>query len=260
MLKVRYMSDLHIEFHAGKPELFTIPTHENDADTVLLLAGDIGTANSRHIYGYIGEQSIRFKRVLMIMGNHEHYGGDLLDTYLDISAICSKYPKLELLENETRVIDKVAFIGSSLWADFNCEDSIVMNEAYNRMNDYRIITYGGERLTPRNTLDIHYHSVNFIFDAIRHFREEGNKVVVFTHHGPSYHSVAGIYTRDLLNGCYVSDLEEEILATNPDYWIHGHTHHSFDYNIGNTRVLVNPRGYYHCEINPIFNQDAYIEL
>ena len=26
-------------------------------------------------------------------------------------------------------------------------------------------------------------------------------------------------------------------------WTHGHTHHAFDYVIGETRVVCNPRGY-----------------
>jgi len=29
----------------------------------------------------------------------------------------------------------------------------------------------------------------------------------------------------------------------PVLWIHGHTHTSFDYRVGNCRVLCNPRGY-----------------
>jgi hypothetical protein len=26
-------------------------------------------------------------------------------------------------------------------------------------------------------------------------------------------------------------------------WTHGHTHHVFDYRIGSTRIVCNPRGY-----------------
>ena len=29
----------------------------------------------------------------------------------------------------------------------------------------------------------------------------------------------------------------------PSLWIHGHIHESFDYDVGNCRVLCNPRGY-----------------
>jgi hypothetical protein len=47
-----------------------------------------------------------------------------------------------------------------------------------------------------------------------------------------------------MNGGYSSDLEQFIL----DYpqikvWTHGHTHDTFDYMIGQCRVICNPRGY-----------------
>ena len=48
-----------------------------------------------------------------------------------------------------------------------------------------------------------------------------------------------------MNGAYSSDLSEFILA-NPQIklWTHGHTHDVFDYMIGSTRVVCNPRGYH----------------
>jgi hypothetical protein len=33
------------------------------------------------------------------------------------------------------------------------------------------------------------------------------------------------------------------MAENVKAWIHGHTHDEFDYTIGITKVLCNPRGY-----------------
>ena len=45
---------------------------------------------------------------------------------------------------------------------------------------------------------------------------------------------------------YVSDLTKDIMMLEdkaPQYWIHGHVHNSFDYMIGETNVLTNPRGY-----------------
>lgn len=47
----------------------------------------------------------------------------------------------------------------------------------------------------------------------------------------------------MLNACFVSDLEARILRWQPQLWMHGHTHDSFDYRIGATRVIANPRGY-----------------
>ena len=47
-----------------------------------------------------------------------------------------------------------------------------------------------------------------------------------------------------MNGGYSSNLEEFILdRPQIKVWTHGHTHDTFDYMIGSTRVMCNPRGY-----------------
>jgi hypothetical protein len=72
-----------------------------------------------------------------------------------------------------------------------------------------------------------------------------SKVVVVTHHSPSKASIKPKYAGDnLMNGAYSSDLSEFILD-NPQIklWTHGHTHDVFDYMIGGTRIVCNPRGY-----------------
>jgi predicted phosphodiesterase len=76
-----------------------------------------------------------------------------------------------------------------------------------------------------------------------------DKVVMVTHHTPSHTSCHPRYKTDkLMNGGYHSDLSEFILD-NPKIklWTHGHTHEDFDYMIGTTRVVCNPRGYINYE-------------
>ena len=71
------------------------------------------------------------------------------------------------------------------------------------------------------------------------------KCVVVTHHTPSFQSMHPMYANDgLMNGGYHSELSEYILdRPQIKLWTHGHTHNSFDYTIGDTRVVCNPRGY-----------------
>jgi hypothetical protein len=55
-----------------------------------------------------------------------------------------------------------------------------------------------------------------------------------------------MYAHDtIMNGGYSSDMDE-FIEHRPQIklWTHGHTHHVFDYMIGETRVVCNPRGYY----------------
>ena len=55
--------------------------------------------------------------------------------------------------------------------------------------------------------------------------------------------IAAQFVASPLNACFVSDLEAQIRRWQPALWLHGHVHDSFDYRIGNTRVVANPRGY-----------------
>lgn len=83
--------------------------------------------------------------------------------------------------------------------------------------------------------------------TLEYFNKEitSGKVVVVTHHAPSSLSIADEYKGDeLMNGGYYSDLTK-FIEDRPSIkvFIHGHTHTKFDYTIGNTRILCNPRGY-----------------
>ncbi len=48
---------------------------------------------------------------------------------------------------------------------------------------------------------------------------------------------------DPLTPCFVSDLSEVIDRWQPALWIHGHVHDNFDYHVGATRIVCNPKGY-----------------
>lgn len=82
---------------------------------------------------------------------------------------------------------------------------------------------------------------------------------MITHHAPSLRSVPELYKADLLSAAYASNLEGFIESANIALWIHGHTHQSQDYPIGNTRILCNPRGY-PMEANEHFKADFTVEI
>lgn len=58
---------------------------------------------------------------------------------------------------------------------------------------------------------------------------------------PSLHSVPSQYVSDLTSAAYASNLDDVVLKAN--LWVHGHVHESFDYKIGQCRVVCNPFGY-----------------
>jgi hypothetical protein len=70
------------------------------------------------------------------------------------------------------------------------------------------------------------------------------------------------YEKDVqVNGAYSSDLSEFMLdRPQIKVWTHGHTHHNFDYMIGSTRVVANPRGYHMYEAQADIFKLQYIEV
>ncbi len=99
------------------------------------------------------------------------------------------------------------------------------------------------RFSPEDAVEEHKKMLDFI-----RIVTEGNydkKYVVVGHHTPSPFSCHPKWAGDkLMNGGYHSDLTEFIMdRPQIKLWTHGHTHEPFDYMLGSTRVVCNPRGY-----------------
>jgi len=134
------------------------------------------------------------------------------------------------------------------------------------MNDYRVIKnhYLNKdiyyKLTPEYTISVHKQSVEFIQKVLT--EKKDSPVVVITHHGPTFMSINEKYRKDVyMNGGYASDLSNLILDNeNIRVWVHGHMHDPVDYQVGNTRVVSNPKGYVGYDDTSNFNPDFYFEV
>lgn len=51
------------------------------------------------------------------------------------------------------------------------------------------------------------------------------------------------YKGSSLTPAFVSGLDDLVQESGAALWVHGHVHDRFDYSLGDTRVLCNPRGY-----------------
>lgn len=262
-MKVRILSDLHLEFG-----YLDVPKTDDDKDTILVLAGDIGLAKKDWTFKeFVEDMSMQFKEVIFIMGNHEHYRGSFRTSKQKLLDALADCPNVHVMDKESKVFDDVAFVCATMWTSMDGCDALVMEQARLMMNDYKLVRTGPSdtdaylrKLHPKDTVEDHIVAVRYIFDEIEKQKADGKKVVVVTHQGPSWQSVAECYKGQPLNGAYVSDLDERIHDAEPDVWIHGHTHHSFDYMIGNTRVICNPRGYDPMELNPTFDKFFNIDI
>jgi hypothetical protein len=193
--------------------------------------------------------------VIYVLGNHEFYRGAIVNTYKKTKE--RLVDNVHLLENESIVIDDVTFHGATLWSDFLDGNPMSYLHCEQAMNDYRLIRAGtGEqRFRPQSAHSLHNISKVFLQENVK----EGD--IVVTHMAPSLLSIHERYKNDWstnINGSFASDLSELILDTKPEFWFHGHMHDSFDYMVGNTRILCNPRGYVGQDINQDFDHRSHI--
>jgi hypothetical protein len=180
------------------------------------------------------------------MGNHEFYNGKFYAGIDYMRDECAKYPNVYMLEQDTKIIDDVVFVGGTLWTNMNKRDPLTMHAIEGMMNDFRIIRNDFRSYAAMSALDVairHDKTLAYIKLIVQEHKDK--KCVVVGHHSPSFQSVHPSYAHEtLMNGGYHSDLSEFILD-HPQIklWTHGHTHHPFDYTIGETRIVCNPRGY-----------------
>lgn len=258
-MKLTIVSDLHLEF--GE-----VPHIQTDAD-VLILAGDICLSEDLHQHDptspiltlesrahkaemyrdFLAKCSDNYKHVLYVAGNHEFYHGKFNRGLETLKLETQRFHNMHFLEDDGIRIDDVLFLGSTLWTNFNNLDPVTMQSCQYSMNDYHVITNdtakGFSKLHPSNTLQRHNNSMQFLQQSVK----DQTKVVVVTHHAPSFISCSDRYKDEpLMNGAYASDLSEFILD-NPQIklWCHGHMHNFNDYLIGDTRIYSNPCGYPH---------------
>lgn len=270
MLYYRPINDIHREFDRyfcdrwlkKKPELHNIyePTPlDTDKDTILGIAGDIDV--KKHTVKFLKKMSTRFKAVVAILGNHDYWRRDFTNHACLIQEELARegYNNVHLLNRSSVVIEGYRFIGATLWTDFNNGDTLLMNQATSLMNDYRFLRKDNytRRVKSHDLLAEHLKDKKFIFD----FAQNEEQMIVLSHHAPCFKSIDyDRYGMGPTNNLYATEFGNEIAYSNFLIWHHGHIHKSQWYQIHETWVLCNPRGYFGLEMNKQFNDQLLIEL
>jgi predicted phosphodiesterase len=232
MTRILVASDLHLEFS-------DIELDASAAD-VVVLAGDIHEGAA----GVTWAKERFAQPVVYVAGNHEFYNGEV-GAVTAAMKTAAEGSNVRVLDDEAATIAGVRFLGAVLWTDFALYGETVKATAFERcvafMPDFKIVRYGPEIFTPDDTIAIHQRSRDWL--RARFAEAHEGPTVVVTHHAPHRGSLAERYAEDPVSAAFVSDLEPLILESQPPLWIHGHTHTPFDYRVGGTRVVCNPRGY-----------------
>ena len=251
-MKLHILSDLHLDFSH-------IPLPPVEAD-VLVLAGDI--AEGTRGIDFAKQYQTRYQHIFYVIGNHEFYGHHLSKMAFDIKEH-AKNSNIHVLDNDVFLVDNYAFIGSTLWTDFQLygleNAAICMKASQAGINDFSQIHYANTYFHTSHAAQMSLVNQKFLKEKLLEYKEY--KKIVITHHTPSIKSIPAQYKNQAINGAFSNNLDK--MVAKADLWIHGHTHTSFDYTIDKTRVICNPRGYSKYQDrqeNVDFKLDLVIEI
>ena len=275
--KIYYASDLHLEYH--DPEDLDSPFYmysnpvmaEEYSKSYLILAGDICQIYEKQKFQtFFSIVTKIFKSIIYVTGNHEYHKvvlGDIL-----ISQGVYKYANLYFLQNDFIEFpeDRIRFYGTTLWTqlDPSPENNIIAEKS------------GSDFCTIKNPFPLaHTHYItrkgtakifekqftNLKFDLTS---DSELKTIVVTHHTPLIEIIQPwIQLNEKkftpLAYLYASDIKSELVNLNFDYWIFGHSHSTYEYELEliNKKKGIfksNPYGYFGS--NKKFNTNTYIEI
>ena len=246
-MKIAIASDVHLEF--GPLEI----KNEKNAD-LLILAGDICVVRhflrndgkgrkTKKIYNKFFETvSKEFPNVIYVIGNHEHYDYEFDKTLPTLRKELERFNNINILEKEVFKIEDINFIGGTLWTDMNGGDPLTGQIVNQSMNDFYCIKNRDRTFNTTDAINDHKLYKDFILEQVSKKEE---KFVVISHHAPSKLSTHPRYNNEYYkNGGYSSNLYDIFLDHNNILlWVHGHTHNKFNYKLGETNIVANPRGY-----------------
>lgn len=260
-MKFKVWSDLHLE---GR--WFHYKEKEEDKDTVLILAGDIGTIKSGLI-PFLIEMCLYFKDVIMITGNHEYYHGlkEVVENQLDELHLDTD--NFHRLDNTGVIIEEgIRVLGTPLWTSLTPQQQ---NTVENAIMDYRLTELWDStfqkyrKITPAD----HNYLYQQAYLWLRHEldKEFDGKTIVLTHWSPTHKLTLPKFAGSPNNPYFCNDVEHLMHTYDIDTWIYGHTHGKvfIDYNederFNGTRMINNPRGYSELEV-PTFEPDRVFEV
>lgn len=259
MALFRVVSDLHLDCCMMDPR-------PDIGAEVAIVAGDVLNGTHALSIPKLLHELFPESTILFVPGNHEGYRLKDYDHMVEaVSQECSGTRVKVLARGMHEMKDGAMVLGATLWTDFKVFGKRHLDEAKAAaafcMMDYREVRLDGVVITPEDTLAWHKRDRAWIEESARALK--GRRMAMVTHHAPRRESLAPKYAQDLSSGGFVSDLPTTVLEPFA-LWVHGHTHTGFDYKVGQTRVICNPRGYTKnpelSDENPSFKPDLLVEI
>lgn len=249
-MRLLILSDLHLE-SMPFPDAFRPALPDFD---VLVSAGDIWSANVGRGFEIL-RKIAGSRRVVAVLGNHEHFRGEINATMATARRAATATGIL-LLEGDAVDLDGVRFIGATLWSDYKLAGTI--DDASPTGEDIRVC---GENLELPFTVgaarQLHFAARKRLAHLIN--KESPLPRVVLTHHAPLPDCVAPADNGQWIAGNSASDLSNLTDTGRVELWVHGHIHRSIDMRRpAGTRILCNAAGTLFS--NPRFDEHLVVEI
>ena len=252
-LNIQYASDLHLEFPKNREFIKCNPLQpEGD---VLVLAGDIVPFASmdkfNDFFSYVADN---FEYTYWLPGNHEYY-------HFDIATKCGTIDEkirsnVSLVNNTSVIHNGATILFSTLWSEISLSNQRQIERS---MNDFHLIHFNGSRFTAELYNSLHADCLSFIKQSVD--ESKGEKLIVFSHHCPTFLNYPAQYKGDVLNEAFATELYHLIESSNIAYWGFGHHHCNVsDFQIGSTCLITNQLGYVQRHENAFFSTGRCIEI
>jgi UDP-2,3-diacylglucosamine pyrophosphatase LpxH len=248
-LSFQIVSDLHIEY---KNKTIPNPLHYiKPVSQILVLAGDIGSLYKfDQLKGFLKKLCVHFEYVLYVPGNHEFYMQHDCEESVPLSMevllnrllmIENDIENLYILNRRSIVLNDVCITGCTLWS-----------KAEVKVPKFIVRIHG---MTTEIYNKKHANDLKYINKMIEHCQQNNLKLIVITHHCPSFNIMdnthmmlkdygkENIKKRDRYVSLYFSKLDNLLHKDKVHTWICGHIHQNFDYfTKGGTRLVGNQYG------------------
>lgn len=232
-LRIRYFSDLHLEFIRPRHIERFIQRITPGPDELCILAGDIGNPYQPNYDTFMDFIHRNFKKTFVIPGNHEYYYRPIDETNDFMKSYFQKFHNITLLNNTCEMYENYCFIGTTLW-------SKITNPVYKINDMYSIPKFDYLEYNRLNML-----SVDFLEDTLE--KNKNENCIVITHHMPSSSLIDVKYLTQTMrpyNQWFYCDLDKLILEKkNIKAWFYGHTHTPSSTTLHDIPFLCNPIGY-----------------
>lgn len=231
-LDIQLASDVHVETRRRWP-------HVIPAAPYLALCGDIGTPRKPTYLEFLRETCPHFKRVLLLAGNHEFYGGPVEETLEMIRETLAAFPNVEFLDNTATSLEtpsgrSVRVLGSTLWAD--------PPPAAADLNDFRRIWVDAPMRRRFSMADMRARHRVCVSWLDTELAKVPDPTLVLTHHAP-LPEFNGPFIGAPAAAAFASDLDLHRKHPHVVGWFCGHVHQNMVFKRDGCLFASNCTGY-----------------